>query len=424
VAGDGKVFCLDKAPSGVTGALKRRGTKLTGTARLLAFDIHTGRPHWEHLENVFGTWLGYSAEYDILLQSGRDSRDMLKDEVKQGMIAFQGKTGAQLWKNNARYSGPCILYHDTIITDPNQYNLLNGEQIQQTNPITHEEYPWAFKRNYGCNYTIAGEHFLAFRSGAAGFFDLENNAGTGNFGGFKSGCTSNLIAAGGVLNAPDYTRTCSCSYQNQTSLALYHDPSVEIWTFNIFSLGEEKAIQRLGLNLGAPGDRVDHDGTLWLEFPVNDSPSPDLYVDIQPENPRWFVHHSSRYAEHDLRWVGASGAEDIRQLTIHVASDQKQRTYTVTLLFADPGYTPAAQNTFSVDVQGQTVLRDFNIATEANGVRRTIKRVFTAIEATETIKIDLTPSQPGNHTLLCGVEIIAESINEPCIQTALSGQGE
>ena len=30
-----------------------------------------------------------------------------------------------------------------------------------------------------------------------------------NLGGSKSGCTSNLIVADGVLNAPDYIRTCT-----------------------------------------------------------------------------------------------------------------------------------------------------------------------------------------------------------------------
>ncbi|MEE8576109.1 MAG: PAS domain-containing protein, partial [candidate division Zixibacteria bacterium] len=78
------------------------------------------------------------------------------------------------------------------------------------------------------------EHLLTFRSAAAGFFDLANDGGTGNFGGFKSSCTSNLVVANGVLNAPDYTRTCVCRYQNQTSLAMVHMPEVETWTDNSY----------------------------------------------------------------------------------------------------------------------------------------------------------------------------------------------
>src|SRR5262249_57481614 len=132
--------------------------------------------------------------------------------------------------------------------------------------VTGVEVPWAWARNYGCNTPVASENLLTFRSGAAGFFDLCRDGGTGNFGGFRSSCTNNLIVACGVLSAPDYTRTCTCSYQNQTSLALVPMPDAEMWTY--FAGREGKGpIKRLGLNLGAPGDRRADDGTYWLEYP-------------------------------------------------------------------------------------------------------------------------------------------------------------
>jgi len=90
--------------------------------------------------------------------------------------------------------------------------------------------------------------------------------GTGNFGGFRSSCTNNLVVADGILAAPDYTRTCTCSYQNQCSIALVPTADAEEWTF--YGKNKlEKVIQRVGVNLGAPGDRRAPDGTLWLEFP-------------------------------------------------------------------------------------------------------------------------------------------------------------
>jgi len=155
---------------------------------------------------------------------------MLRGEPAKGIVAYRGKDGTVLWSNNVSRGGPYMLHGDTIITDRYAYSLLTGEQETRVDPLTGEEKPWAFKRNYGCNYALASEHLLSFRSAAAGFYDLMRDGGTGNFGGFKSGCTSNLVVANGVLNAPDYTRTCSCSYQNQTSLALVHMPEVEIWT--------------------------------------------------------------------------------------------------------------------------------------------------------------------------------------------------
>ena len=125
---------------------------------------------------------------------------------------------------------------------------------------------WTWARNYGCNTPAASENLLTFRSGAAGYFDLCNDGGTGNFGGFRSSCTNNLIVAGGVLTAPDYTRTCTCSYQNQTSLALVPMPEAEMWTYYRPS-GREGPIRRVGIMLGAPGNRKADDGTLWLEYP-------------------------------------------------------------------------------------------------------------------------------------------------------------
>ena len=114
---------------------------------------------------------------------------------------------------------------------------------------------------------------MTFRSGAAGYFDYCNDGGTGNFGGFRSSCTNNLIVAGGLLNAPDYTRTCTCLYQNQTSLAMIHMPEAEMWTS--FGTKEIKGpIQRVGILLGAPGDRKAEDGTLWLEAPSVGGVSP------------------------------------------------------------------------------------------------------------------------------------------------------
>ena len=67
--------------------------------------------------------------------------------------------------------------------------------------------------------------------------------------------------AGGLINAPDYTRTCTCSYQNQTSLALVNMPDVEVWTYPAMKK-PAGPVRRLGLNLGAPGDRRAEDGTL------------------------------------------------------------------------------------------------------------------------------------------------------------------
>ena len=160
---------------------------------------------------------------------------------------------------------------------------------------------------------------MTFRSAAAGYFDLANDGGTGNWGGFRSSCTANLVAADGVLNAPDYTRTCTCSYQNQCSLALVHMPDVETWTFNaIRSSG--KRVRRLGINFGAPGDRKAADGTLWLDFPSVGGPSPDVPLTITGDSLEYVRDHASLVASDSLPWVFASGVRGARHISIRLAS--------------------------------------------------------------------------------------------------------
>src|SRR5262249_31185339 len=156
-----------------------------------------------------------------------------------------------------------------------------------------------------CNTPAASEHLVLFRSGAAGFYDLCHQGGTGNIGGFRSSCTLNLIPAGGVLTAPDYTRTCTCSYQHQTSLGLIHLPDAEMWTFTS-SRSVSGPIRQLGVNLGAPGSRKADNGTLWLEYPAAGGPSPKLAVASTPARPETFRMHQSAVSGDGLRWVGAS----------------------------------------------------------------------------------------------------------------------
>ena len=326
VAGGGRIYLLDKLPKRVEDQYRRRGTDAPG-ARLLAIDARTGAPVWTREENVFGTWLSYSQEHDLLLQAGAAAADRSPDEVDRGLAVHRAGDGSVVWSNaELAYAGPCILHGETLITNTNSYreskgafHLLDGSPITVADPVTGEPLPWRFTRAYGCNTAVASEYLLTFRSGAAGFYDLEHHGGTGNFGGFKSGCSSNLIIADGVLNAPEYTRTCSCAYQNQTSLALVPMPENEVWTSGLFgrSGGQQPEVRRIGINLGAPGDRLSDEGTWWVNYPPDEGTSPEVGVKLEGDV-RWFRTHSSRVSGDGLAWVAASGAEGIRKLTVRL----------------------------------------------------------------------------------------------------------
>ncbi|MEX0938706.1 MAG: PQQ-binding-like beta-propeller repeat protein [Pirellulales bacterium] len=326
VAGGDRIYLLDRLPKSVEDKLADKGDAVPNDYRIVAVDVKTGEQIWDETEDIFGTWLGYSEQHDLILQAGASGSDRLRDEVGQGMATYRSADGSVVWKKlDVRYSGPCIIHNDIIITNANSYqvsagafNLLDGSAHLIQNPLTGQMEPMRITRTYGCNTIVASENLLTFRSGAAGFYDLETQSGTGNFGGFKSGCTSNLIVADGVLNAPDYTRTCSCSYQNQTSLALVPMPDVEMWTYSKLADGAEPGtpVERVGVNFGAPGDRRDEGGTLWIEYPSVGGDSPEIHVQVDGPGHDYFRNHAMTVTGGQLPWVAASGVTNVRSVVI------------------------------------------------------------------------------------------------------------
>ena len=437
-AGGNKVFCIDRprVPRGVLPETERGEKRVIPGTKLLAIDLATGETAWSSDKEVFGTWLGYSAEHDVLLEAGRASRDMLWDEAASRMVVRRGRTGRIMWDKPHSYGGPCMLHGKTIITQRKAYDLLTGERKLRKHPLTGQDVPWSYSRNYGCGTARASRHLLTFRSAAAGFLDLGGSGGTASLGGFKSGCTANLIPANGVLNAPDYTRTCTCGYPNQTSLALVHMPGLEVWSFHKDLPWDGTPIRRLGVNLGAPGDHRAKDGTLWLEYPYAGGPTPEIPITMQPAldpeanpaaAPGRFVRHSSRVKGEGPAWVAASGMKGLRRLTIPLAlptikvevpDDEPifkprpltERTYTVRLHFCEPDPIGIGRRVFNVKLQGREVLKDFDIVKRAGGADRTAVVELRGIKVKETLTLEMTPlpSSKLAEPVISGVEIRAE----------------
>ncbi len=410
VAGNGRLYCLDKLPLGLEKRRQRRGLATPGDYRLLCLDIETGRILWESTNDVFGSWLGYSREHDGLLLAARPSRDMIVDEKGERMRWLNAADGTVLWDKSIAYNNPPILYHDQVITDNASYYLADGRVRQRVDPITGQEIPWSYSRTHGCNYNIAAEHFLSFRSAAAGFYDLAHDGGTGNLGGFKSGCTSNLIAANGVLNAPDYTRTCQCSYQNQTSLAFVTMPELEYWTNNNYSWNG-RPVKRIGLNLHAPGDRLAADGTLWLDFPSRSGPSPDLPVKYDSTRVRGIRRHAMTQKRTGAEWIASSGFVGPLRMEILLSGTPMENTfYTIKLYFSELENVRAGERMFHVLLQDSVALKNFDIRAEAKELHTPIVKTISDIKVEQALTIECVPASAlcKSPPLLCGIEIIQQ----------------
>ena len=408
IAGDSILFCLDKLPQYLETKLRRRGEDPPDGSRLLYIRAATGEILYETTTDVFGTWLGYSEQHKLLLQATRPSRDMLNGEEGRRMIAFDTGTREKIWDREFRYANPPIIHHDRIYTNGEAFHLLTGDPVMERDPVTGEELKWSFKREYGCGIVSASEHLLTFRSASAGFVNLESFEGTGSLGGWKPGCSTNLIAADGVLNSPDYTRTCHCPYQNQTSLALIHMPWMAYWTNSNYTWNGNP-IQNLGLNFNAPGDRSSPDEVLWFEYPPVSGIPPGIDIRLDTAGFRKIRKEPFMVVSEKTPWVSASGLEGIRSLevTLTKATPAVDQEFTVKLYFAELDNLRPGERVFNISLQGKEVYRHFDIAGVSGKPDREIVLTFHGIKAGKTLKLELTPTQ-GN-TLISGMELIRET---------------
>ncbi len=421
---NGRTFAIDHISQEIWSWLNRRGIEPEVAPEIRAIDVETGEIQWTYDDHVFGTWLAYSAQHDVLIQSGRPGgRQTLPDEPREEIVALQGSDGRELWRQEDGFSrGPLALHEAERRIFPISRDLLTGERIDRIHPMTDLPERWGMTANKRCGTQNVSRHLLAFRSSMASVHDLDNESGTSNLSGVRAGCTNNMIAAGGLLNVPDYTRTCSCAYQLQTSAGLVTMPEVEKWTTSSHGDPEPGTIRRVGINFGAPGNRV-AEGLMWVNYPRRSHVSaPRVPVEVQTvdgDDPRWFQRHSLLLAGNcGPAWVAAHGAEGIRQVRLdglYRDADQPEDTarYTVRLHFAEPESLEPGQRVFDVRLQGETVLEAFDVVQAAGAPDRIEVREFQhlALDEDGGLTLELVPHQSAARPpLLCGLEVRIEEI--------------
>ena len=185
-------------------------------------------------------------------------------------------TGRVLKPDEKAAAWPDLPKRDIAAAQPNQYrppyqkddwNPGQPEAGERVNPLTGEVERRSFPKDYGCDGGVDYGALYTMRSGTAAFYDKQVESGTCYISGPRSGCTNSVIPACGLLNVPYFYEGCTCAYPLPCGLALVSmPPEHEQWA----AWGEGKAenIGRVGINFGAPGDRMTEEGTLWLDWPA------------------------------------------------------------------------------------------------------------------------------------------------------------
>lgn len=324
-------------------------------------------------------------------------------------------TGRVLEKNDPLLAGMALPPAENVEPQPEQYRPPGQKDAwkpeppqpgHRLNPLTGAKEARSFPKSYGCDGGVDYGHLYTMRSGTPAFYDKRLESGTIHVGGPRSGCTNSLIPANGLLNAPYFYEGCTCSYPLPVGLALVALPAVhEQWS--TWGPGEAGEIRRVGINFGAPGDRMTEAGTLWLDHPAVGGPSPSVAIATVPKEPTYYYRHSV-WVEggRGWPWVAASGVKGLRTLTL--SNLRKDVAYHVRLTFADPEFGEVGRRVFAVALQGETKVRRFDPAGEGGGRMAAIVKEFSGIRTDGVLTVDLAPER--DEPILSGIEVVAEGL--------------
>ena len=339
------------------------------------------------------------------------------DFSQRRLVALSAKTGDTMWARDANYRHRPLVIGDTIIAEPWAFDLATGRQKTRPHPLTGADTPWQFLRpGHHCGAISACPQMLLMRSGYTSYYDLRDDAGIQHFAGHRLGCWINGIAADGLALAPEASAGCICLYPIVCSLALEPRPDRQRWAI-YSSGGDNTPVQNLAINFGAPGDRRDSTGQLWLAYPRPNLPADRKAMGFSLQLQTEFLQgggYVSRNSEAEATtdsehsWVFASYARGLRRCVVPLL-DQRDGTgqYTVTLYFADVENEHQGQRVFDIALQGKVVVEGFDIVKEAGSSQRALTRQFQGVKVDRNLEIELIPkgeqaSSLSQAPILCG----------------------
>jgi outer membrane protein assembly factor BamB len=339
---------------------------------------------------------------------------------RRRLVALSAINGEKIWALDANYRHRPVIIGDTIFAEPWAFDLKTGEQKMRSHPLTGKQTPWQFLRpGHHCGAISASPQMLLMRSGFTSYYDLRDDSGIRHFAGHRLGCWINAIAADGLALAPEASAGCLCLFPITCSVALEPRPDNQRW--GIYSAGGANTpVRRLAVNLGAPGDRRDTNGQLWLGYPrpalPGDRAAMGFAIELQTEflDGGGYIHHNSEskpIAGTENPWIFTSCGRGLKRCVLPLLDkEEKEAEYTVRLYFAEMENEQANKRIFDIKLQGETVLGGFDIEKEAGASHKAVVREFKDVQVKDELEIELVPkgknpSSMDEAPILCGVEV-------------------
>jgi hypothetical protein len=311
---------------------------------------------------VFGTQSGADKGWSVWPLGGYKQRSL---------AVHDGATGKLIWNNQCNYRTRPVIVDETIYAEPWAYDLRTGKRKQRTHPITGEDADWAWCRwDKQCGTFAASQNFLFGRSLGVGYHDLQNDNGLYTFFHSRMSCSFDAFSGGGMMVKPPNSVSCKCSWSLPFTIALGHVDTPPATPQAFAQPGSVLPVKHLYLDVGANGTRRDKNGNLWVP------PSPGehyLLLRVGDTSTNYeqagAVQRSSQYTKienTDEPFVFASAVRGFKQMVIPVAKPGAgAANYTVRLGFSALPGDAVGQRVFDVKIDGETVLKDFDIIKEA-----------------------------------------------------------
>lgn len=386
-----------------------------------ALDEKTGKVLWRRPLDVTGCGgdkMGSAYAKGVLLFYGNFSNHdtwlfLGKKLTWRRVTALDAKSGRVLWSKPLNYLRRPLVVGSKIIIEPRACDLFTGRILKRLHPVTGRPVTWEFLRpGHCCAITSASAHTLFYRSFYAAIYELTGDKGLNLFGAIRPGCWLNMVPACGMMVMPEASSGCTCSFPIRCSLALAPRPGRIRGNWTVFVChGPTRPVKHLSLNLGAPGDLRDKDGTLWLAWP-----RPRAVSNIGYGHYAMKVYLKDRlipgmgYDRRDDRgvtmegttrpWLFTSWGLGLQSMEIPLLDRKKGRPpvpYTVRLGFhSEKGERPG-KRVFDIRIQGKILLRGFDPVRAAGGPGKAAVREFKGIRVKDALRLDFLPRErrPG-----------------------------
>jgi outer membrane protein assembly factor BamB len=427
----------------LTGAereLAEERAKRADIRRTVALDLFSGKELWAQPVDVTdcsdigigGGRLTLMYHDGTLLLGGANAnghywKQFVSGEfTKRRLVALSADHGYQRWAKDANYKGRPIIVGNQALAEPWSFNLMTGEQLTREHPTTGQKVPWSLMRTgHHCGILTGCESgLLMFRSGDTAFYDLEMDAGANHFSGHRLGCWINAIPACGLVLIPEASAGCVCQFSIAATIVLEPREQQHRWTIHS-AVGSVTPVEAMRLNLGAPGDRRDSSGNLWLSYPRRNAykeTSLSLDLDLQAILAEGGDYQSVSETAPAVRnttqpWMTASWVERPLQLTFPLLGpDDEAAQYRVELHVSGTSSDRSAsvqQNTdqqqgadlaVNVIANGQKVVTDHRVTMLGSDTCHLSSIVLESISVEDSLTLDFVVQ--GGDLRLHGAEIV------------------